>query len=172
MAATKTMTKKSSKTKAKAKTGAVRVNSVTPFLWYDKDAEEAARFYVSLIQGSKVVSATPMSVEFKLAGQDFYALNGGPIYKPTPAFSIFVSVDTQDQVDRLWAALTAEGKADRCGWLVDKYGVSWQIIPKRLTQLLFHRDPKVAQRATEAMLKMDKIDITALNAAANGARAR
>jgi predicted 3-demethylubiquinone-9 3-methyltransferase (glyoxalase superfamily) len=145
----------------------VKVNGVKPFLWFDGQAEEAARLYVSLIAGSKVVSANPMSVVFELAGQPFYALNGGPHYQLTPAYSMFVSVDTQEQVDTLWEALTADGgHPDRCGWLVDRYGLSWQVIPRRLEQLLGHRDPAVAQRATQAMLKMGKIDIAALDAAA------
>src|SRR5688572_26291327 len=103
-----------------AKAAPVKVDGVTPFLWYDSQAEEAARFYVSLIAGSKVVSANAMSVVFELAGQPFYALNGGPHYKHTPAYSMFVRVGTQEQVDRLWDALTDGGREDRCGWLVDR----------------------------------------------------
>jgi predicted 3-demethylubiquinone-9 3-methyltransferase (glyoxalase superfamily) len=152
---------------AKAAPKKIAVESVTPFLWFDSGAEEAARFYVSLIKGSKIVSASPMSVEFNLAGQEFYALNGGPHYELTPAFSIFVTVKTQDEVDFLWDALTKDGgEESRCGWLVDKFGVSWQVIPKRLPQLLSHKNPKVAQRAMEAMMKMGKIDIATLDKAA------
>lgn len=166
MATTKTNPQAALKGPAK-----VRVKSVTPFLWFDDKAEEAARFYVSLIAGSKLVRADGMSAEFKLAGQDFYALNGGPVYELTPAFSMFVEVDTQEEVDHLWSALTKGGRPDRCGWLVDKFGLSWQIIPRRLVQLLRHKDPKVAKRAVDAMLKMQKIEIAELNAAAKGAQA-
>ena len=146
----------------------IAVQGITPFLWFDDDAEEAARFYVSIFKGSRILSASPMSVEFNLAGQDFYALNGGPAYKLTPAFSMFVSVKTQEDVDRLWETLTKGGQESRCGWLVDKFGLSWQIIPARLPQLLGHKDPEVAQRAMQAMLKMTKIDIAALDEAARG----
>lgn len=164
--ATKGRAAKASATKPPAR---VKVESVTPFLWFDDDAEEAARFYVSLFAGSRILRSDPMSVEFNLAGQDVYALNGGDVYQHTPAFSMFVSVETQEDVDRLWDALIAGGgRPDRCGWLVDRFGLSWQIIPRRLVQLLRHKDPKVARRATDAMLKMEKIDVAALNAAAKG----
>ena len=159
--------KTAKRTRAGAKAPAkVAVEGVTPFLWFDRDAEEAARFYVSIFKGSKIVSASPMSVEFNLAGQDFYALNGGPTYKLTPAYSMFVTVKTQKQVDELWARLTEGGEESMCGWLVDKFGLSWQIIPKRLPELLGHKDPEVAQRAVQAMLKMRKIDIATLEKAA------
>jgi len=148
----------------------VKVQGITPFLWFEKDAEKAARFYVSLFQGSKIHSASPMSVEFSLAGQEFYALNGGPYYKLTPAYSMFVRVKTQKEVDRLWEALTKGGEESQCGWLVDKFGLSWQIIPDRLTELLSHKDPKVAQLATQAMMKMQRIDIAALDAAVGAAK--
>lgn len=155
--------------KAPAKRPAkIAVQGITPFLWFDDDAEEAARFYVSIFKGSKIVSATPMSVEFNLAGQDFYALNGGPTYKLTPAFSMFVRVKTQKEVDYLWETLSKGGEKSMCGWLVDKFGLSWQIIPTRLPELLGHKDPEVAQRAMQAMLKMRKIDIAALENAARG----
>lgn len=154
---------------AKGRSAKVKVEGVTPFLWFEHGAEEAARFYASLFQGSRVKSAGPASVAFNLAGQDFIALNGGPTYRLTPAYSMFVEVDAQDDVDRLWAALTADGgEESRCGWLVDRFGLSWQIIPKRLPQLLRHKDPKVAQRAMQAMLKMQKIDVAELEAAAKG----
>ena len=144
-------------------------DNITPCLWFDGNAEEAARFYVSIFKGSRIVSASPMSVEFNLAGTDFYALNGGPTYKLTPAFSMFVTVKTQKQVDHLWGVLTKDGgEESMCGWLVDKFGLSWQIIPKRLPELLGHRKPEVAQRAVQAMLKMRKIDIAALEKAALG----
>ncbi len=157
MATTKTVTPKNA--------NKIAVQGITPFLWFDKDAEEAARYYVSIFKNSKVVSATPMSVEFNLAGQDFYALNGGPTYKLTPAFSMFVLVKTQKEVDHLWKTLTKGGEESMCGWLVDKFGVSWQIIPERLTELLGHKDPEVAGAAAQAMFKMRKIDISDLDAA-------
>jgi predicted 3-demethylubiquinone-9 3-methyltransferase (glyoxalase superfamily) len=164
--AAKTVTKpRASAAKSPTK---IAVQGVTPFLWFDDDAEDAARFYVSIFKGSKIVSATPMSVEFNLAGQDFYALNGGSIYELTPAFSMFVRVKTQKEVDYLWDTLSKGGEKSMCGWLVDKFGLSWQVIPTRLTELLGHKDPKVAQRATQAMLKMTKIDIAALDKAARG----
>jgi len=166
MAATKTKPKAQ---RAKQATGAkVKANGITPFLWFDGNAEEAARFYVSLFQGSRIQSASPMSVAFTVAGQGVIALNGGPAYKLTPAFSMFVEVNTQEEVDTLWEKLTEGGAESRCGWLVDRFGLSWQVIPKRLPQLLYHKDPGVAQRAMEAMLKMRKIDIAELNAAAKG----
>jgi predicted 3-demethylubiquinone-9 3-methyltransferase (glyoxalase superfamily) len=159
-----------SKTHATPKTRAARaktkVRSVTPFLWFEKDCERAAEFYVSLFQGSKIVSTNPMGCEFELAGQRVMALNGGPAYKLTPAFSLFVSVETQAQVDELWSRLTADGGQEQpCGWLVDKFGVSWQIIPERLMDLLAHKDARVAQAAVGAMMKMKKIEIAKLDAA-------
>jgi predicted 3-demethylubiquinone-9 3-methyltransferase (glyoxalase superfamily) len=163
----RTATKTATKTRASG--AKISVNGITPFLWYDDNAEEAARFYVSIFKGSKIVSASPMSVEFNLAGQDVFALNGGPHYKLTPAFSMFVSCRTQKDVDHLWETLSKGGEKSRCGWLVDKFGLSWQIIPTRLPELLGHKDPDVAQRAAQAMMKMKKIDIKALERAAMGA---
>ena len=146
----------------------IAVEGVTPFLWFDDDAEEAARFYVSIFKGSKILSASPMSVEFNLAGQDFYALNGGSAYKLTPAFSMFVSVKTQEEVDFLWETLTKGGQESRCGWLVDKFGLSWQIIPTALPKMLYDKEPKKAERVMRAMLKMQKIDIAKLKDAYKG----
>lgn len=170
--ATKKSSRKAQKARPKTRRpeAAVSVRSVTPFLWFDDRAEEAARFYASLISGSKVVRSDGMSVEFTLAGQDFYALNGGPTYELTPAFSMFVQVETQQDVDRLWDALTKGGRPDRCGWLVDRFGLSWQIVPRRLVQLLRHKDPEVAKRAVDAMLNMQKIEIGVLNMAVKGER--
>lgn len=168
---TKRTTKKATTRPRAAATRATKVKAqgVTPFLWFEKGAEEAARFYVSLLQGSKLVHADPMSVEFDLGGQRFLALNGGPAFKPTPAFSIFVLVRTQEEVDALWTALTVDGgKESMCGWLEDRYGVSWQIIPERLLKLIRHKDRAKAERATQAMLKMQKIDIATLEQAAKG----
>lgn len=152
--------------KKAARASPVRVQSVRPFLWYNDQALEAARFYVSLFEGSRVVDEGPMSVELDLAGQRVIAFNGGPHYALTPAVSLMVTVRTQREVDDLWGRLTAGGgQESRCGWLVDRFGLSWQIIPERLPQLLFHDDPEVAKRAMEAMMKMGKIDVAALDAA-------
>lgn len=163
---TKTTTRRAGKATKGAR---VRASSVRPFLWFERGAEEAARFYVSLLAGSRVTGSSPMSTSFRLAGQDFVAFNGGRDLRLNPAFSIMVEVRTQAEVDRLWDALTADGgEESRCGWLVDRFGLSWQVIPRRLPQLLFHKDPAVAQRATQAMLKMRKIDLAELEAAARG----
>lgn len=148
------------------------MQKITPFLWYDNQAEQAANFYVSLFPNSKVnsVSRGPdgnaFMVTFELDGQDFMALNGGPHYKLTEAFSLFVSVETQEQVDTLWNQLTADGgEESMCGWLKDKYGLSWQIIPTALMELMSDPNPAKANAVTQAMLKMQKIDIAALRRA-------
>jgi len=145
------------------------MQKIVPFLWFDGKAEEAAKFYVSIFKNSKVVSATPMSVTFELEGQPFYALNGGPQFKFTPAISLFVNCETQQEVDELWSKLTAGGSDEQCGWLKDKYGLSWQIMPKTLGRLLNDKNPKKANAAMQAMLKMKKIDIKALQQAFDGA---
>jgi predicted 3-demethylubiquinone-9 3-methyltransferase (glyoxalase superfamily) len=144
----------------------VKVQGVTPFLWFEKDAQRAAEFYVSILQGSRIVSTNPMGCEFEIAGQRVMALNGGPAHKLTPAFSLFVSVETQAQVDDLWKRLTTNGGREQpCGWLTDRFGVSWQVIPERLMDLIGHKDPEVAQAAVAAMMKMRKIEIADLDAA-------
>ena len=148
------------------------MNKITPFLWFDGKAEEAMRFYVSIFRNSRVLSVSPgpngkaMSVTFELEGQAFMALNGGPEFKFTEAISLFVSCTTQEEVDDLWAKLTADGgEESRCGWLKDKYSLSWQIIPTALMEMLGDPDPEKAGRAMEAMLTMSKIDIKALQGA-------
>jgi predicted 3-demethylubiquinone-9 3-methyltransferase (glyoxalase superfamily) len=153
------------------------MQKITPFLWFDDKAEEAANFYVSVFKNSRVMSVsrygeggpgpkgTVMSVTFQLEGQDFYALNGGPIFTFTPAISLFVSCETQQEVDQLWEKLSEGGKKDRCGWLKDKYGLSWQIIPTVLGKMLQDKDPQKAKRVMTAMLQMDKIDTQALKQA-------
>lgn len=155
------------------------MQKIVTFLWYDSQAEEAANFYVSIFKNSKIgqigrygeagpgPKGSVMSVTFQLEGQEFFALNGGPHFKFTPAISLFVNCETQEEVDELWEKLSAGGREDRCGWLQDKYGLSWQIIPKTLGELLGHKDPQIAQRAMQAMLKMSKIDIQKLKDAAN-----
>jgi len=142
---------------------------VTPFLWYDGQAEEAARFYVSVFgKGSRVKSASPMSVTFELEGQPFIALNGGPMFKFTEAVSLFVDCKDQREVDRFWKKLTAGGAPGRCGWLKDRFGLSWQVVPRALGECLGGPDRAGAQRAMEAMLKMGKLEVKALRAAYRG----
>ena len=146
---------------------------ITPFLWFDGNADEAMDFYVSVFKNSKVVSVTRsqgkvMSGTFQLEGQQFYALNGGPQFKFTPAISLFVSCETQAEVDDLWKKLSEGGSEERCGWLKDKFGLSWQIIPSILGPLLHDRDPEKAKRAMNAMLQMNKIDIARLKQAHAG----
>jgi len=147
---------------------------ITPFLWFDGNADEAMDFYVSVFKNSKVVSVTRsrgkvMSGTFQLEGQQFYALNGGPQFKFTPAISLFVSCETQAEVDDLWKKLSEGGSEERCGWLKDKFGLSWQIIPSILGPLLHDMDPEKAKRAMNAMLQMNKIDIARLKQAHAGA---
>jgi predicted 3-demethylubiquinone-9 3-methyltransferase (glyoxalase superfamily) len=152
------------------------MQKITPFLWFDGQAEEAMHFYVSIFRNSKVGSvnrAGPngpvITVSFQLEGQEFMALNGGPKYKFTEAVSLFVSCETQQEVDELWGKLTAGGEEQPCGWLKDKYGLSWQIIPTALGRMLGDKDPAKAQRALQAMLQMKKIDIGRLQRAVDGA---
>jgi predicted 3-demethylubiquinone-9 3-methyltransferase (glyoxalase superfamily) len=150
------------------------MQKITPFLWFDGKAEEAANFYVSVFKNSKVVSVTPgpngtaMSATFQLDGHDFFALNGGPQFTFSPAVSFFVNCETQQEVDELWQKLSAGGKEERCGWLKDKYGLSWQIIPSVLSKLLRDKDPVKAKRVMQAMLLMSKIDIKRLERAHAG----
>jgi len=158
----------------------VAVNAITPFLWFDDDAEEAANFYVSLFANSRITEVGRMAdpkdltkqvvltVAFELAGRRFLALNGGPEFDHTPAFSMYVSCSTQRQVDTLWKRLTRGGRESRCGWLEDRFGLSWQIIPDRLPQALSDPDPELAARAMAAMMKMRKIDLRALELAIRG----
>ena len=148
------------------------MKKITPFLWFDTQAEEAVRFYCSIFKNSRVLGTTPgpngsyVSVNFELEGQEFIALNAGPEYKFTEAISFFVDCKTQEEVDYLWEKLTADGgEESRCGWLKDKYGLSWQIIPAALTEMLGDKDPAKAGRAMQAMLQMNKIDIKGLQEA-------
>ena len=144
------------------------MQKITPFLWFNDKAEEAINFYVSIFKNSKVGRVTRygdagpgpkgsvMSATFQLDGQDFFALNGGPHYTFTPAISLFVNCETQQEVDELWEKLSAGGRKDRCGWLQDKYGLSWQIIPSVLGEMLGDKDPEKAKRVVQAMLQMEK----------------
>jgi predicted 3-demethylubiquinone-9 3-methyltransferase (glyoxalase superfamily) len=149
------------------------MQKITPFLWFNDKAEEAMNFYLSVFKNSKPgrvtrSGGTVMSVTFTLEGQEFMALNGGPEYHFTPAISLFVDCATQEEVDELWEKLSAGGKIDRCGWLRDRYGLSWQIIPSGLGEMLGDSDPVKAQRVMQAMLKMDKLDIAKLKQAREG----
>jgi len=154
---------------------------ITPFLWFDSNAEEAMNFYVSIFKNSKILEVTRygeagpgpkgtvMTGRFQLEGQELIALNGGPHFKFTEAISLFVDCENQEEVDHLWARLTAEGGApSQCGWLKDRFGLSWQIVPSILPRLLADPDPGRSQRAMAAMLKMTKIDIAALKRAHEG----
>ncbi len=154
------------------------MQKITPCLWFDTQAEEAATFYTSIFEGSRILSVarygeagprqegTVMTVNFELNGQEFVALNGGPEFTFNEAISFQVSCETQDEVDDFWSKLSADGEEGPCGWLKDRYGVSWQIIPTRLMELLDDPDPEKSQRAMRAMLQMKKIDIATLERAA------
>ena len=141
------------------------VQKITPFLWFDGKAQEAAKFYVSIFKNSKITSITEMSVTFQLDGQEFFALNGGPQFTFTPAISFFVDCKDQKEVDELWENLSKGGEKQRCGWLQDKYGLSWQVIPSVLGEMLQDKDANKSNKVMEAMLQMDKIDIATLKQA-------
>jgi predicted 3-demethylubiquinone-9 3-methyltransferase (glyoxalase superfamily) len=153
------------------------MQKITTFLWCDNNAEEAAKFYTSIFDNSEISSVSryaegapgpqgsAMSVEFRLDGQDFMAINGGPHFKFSEAISLFVSCEDQAEVDALWQKLGEGGRPAQCGWLKDKYGLSWQIIPKALTQMLRDKDAQKSSRVMQAMLKMEKIDIDGLRRA-------
>jgi predicted 3-demethylubiquinone-9 3-methyltransferase (glyoxalase superfamily) len=147
------------------------MKKITPFLWFDDQAEEAMKFYVSIFKNSKVLNISPgpngkaFSVSFELDGQEITGLNGGPNFKFTEAISFFVNCETQAEVDYLWEKLTAGGKEVQCGWLKDKYGLSWQIVPTALGELLGDPDPVKSQRVMKAMLIMKKIEIAGLRRA-------
>lgn len=153
------------------------MQKITPFLWFNDQAEEAMNFYVSIFKNSRIVrvtrlegapgpKTTVLTATFELEGQEFMVLNGGPQFSFTPAISFFVNCETQKEVDELWEKLSAGGKKERCGWLRDKYGVSWQIIPAALGRLMHDKDhPEKSKRVMQAMLQMDKIDIKKLQEA-------
>jgi len=157
------------------------MQAITPFLWFDSQAEEAATYYVSVFDDSAITGIsrypenTPgpagsvMTVQFTLKGQEFTALNGGPEFDFTPAVSLYVHCKDQDEVDRYWDALLEGGRSQSCGWVTDRFGVTWQIVPDRLGELLADPDPERANRAMQAMLEMDKIEIKSLEDAANTA---
>lgn len=153
------------------------MQKITPFLWFDNNAEEAANFYVSVFKNSKVLNiarygevgpgpkGTVMTVEFELDGQEFVALNGGPQFKFTEAVSFVVNCDTQEEVDHYWERLSEGGEKSRCGWLRDKFGLGWQVTPTILGKLLADKDQEKAKRVMQTMLKMDKLDIEPLQRA-------
>ena len=148
--------------------------TITPFLWFDTQAEEAMQFYASIFPDTTITSVQRagdkvMSVSFELQGQKFMALNAGPVYTFNEAVSFYVGCETQQEIDELWAKLTAGGgEPGRCGWLKDKFGLSWQIIPNALGRLIGHADRAKAGRAVQAMLQMNKLDIAALQRAFDG----
>ena len=157
------------------------MQKVTPCLWFDDQAEEAAKLYVSIFKNSRIKSisryseeaakasgrpkGSVLTVAFELAGQDFRALNGGPIFKFTEAVSFIVNCETQDEVDRFWEKLSEGGEQGQCGWLKDKYGLSWQIVPTVLTKMLQDKDARESARVMSALLQMKKLDIEALKQA-------
>lgn len=141
---------------------------ITPFLWFDGKALEAAKFYCRIFPHSKINSSSPMIVSFELDGQAFFALNGGPHYKFSPAISFLVSCKDQKEVDYYWGRLLKGGKPNRCGWLDDKFGLSWQIVPQALGECLNGKDKIGAQRAMDAMMQMVKLDVKKLKAAYRG----
>ena len=153
------------------------MQKIIPFLWFNGQAEEAMNFYTSIFKNSKVLSVarygdagpgpkgSVMTAQFEVEGHQFVALNGGPQYTFTPAVSFLVNCTTQDEVDHLWDRLSAGGQEMQCGWVTDKFGLTWQVIPTLLPELLAGRDPQKAQRVMQAMLQMKKIDIAALRRA-------
>ncbi len=160
------------------------MQKITPFLWFDSQAEEAVNFYVSIFKNSKVLSVarydeagakasgrpagSAMTVAFELEGQEFTALNGGPVFKFTEAISFVVNCETQEEVDHYWEKLSAVPESEQCGWCKDTYGLSWQIVPKALGELLGDKDPAKSGRVMQAMLQMKKIDVVKLHAAYEG----
>jgi len=158
------------------------MQKITPFLWFNDKAEEAMKFYVSIFKNSKVVTVTRygdagpgpkgsvMTAAFQIEGQDFVALNGGPQFTFSPAISFVINCQTQKEVDYFWQKLSEGGKTNQCGWLDDKYGLSWQVVPTILSKLIADKDPAKSQRVMKAMLQMEKLDIKRLKQAATGTK--
>ncbi|CAN7156795.1 VOC family protein [Variovorax sp. LjRoot84] len=151
------------------------MQKISPFLWFDGKAEEAAKFYTAIFKNSRITNVIPgpggtvMGVSFELEGQEFMGLNGGPMFQFTPAVSFFIKCETQEEIDNYWTRLTeGGGEPQPCGWLKDKFGLSWQVIPNALGTMLQDKDPAKAQRTMEAMMKMSKLDIAALKKAYDG----
>ncbi|MDJ1467227.1 VOC family protein [Xanthocytophaga flava] len=152
---------------------------IVPFLWFNHEAEEAVNFYASLFKDSKIgtvvrygeegagAKGAVMTIEFQLNGQEFIALNGGPEFKFTEALSLFIKCETQEEVDHLWDKLSEGGEKSQCGWLKDKYGLSWQVVPTALLKMMRDKDPQRAKRVMEAMMKMSKIEVSVLEEAYN-----
>jgi predicted 3-demethylubiquinone-9 3-methyltransferase (glyoxalase superfamily) len=157
------------------------MQKITPFLWFDNQAEEAMNYYISIFKNSRVLDCTRsgdagpgpkgsvLVTHFELDGQEFVALNGGPQFKFTEAISLLVSCETQEEIDEMWTKLSAGGEESQCGWLKDKYGLSWQVVPPILLQLLRDKDQAKADRVMKAMMQMRKIDIATIKEAAAGA---
>lgn len=155
------------------------MQKITPFLWFDSQAEDAANFYVSVFKNSKVKAVSRygdagpgpkgsvMTVAFELNGQDFTALNAGPQFKFSPAISFVVNCETQEEVDHYWEKLSAGGRTDQCGWLTDKFGLSWQVVPTILGKLMSSGDARKGERVMKALLQMKKLDVAALQQAAD-----
>lgn len=153
------------------------MQKITPFLWYDNNAEEAVSLYISVFKNSKITDITRygdagpgpkgsvMTIAFQLEGQDFIALNGGPMFKFTGAISLSVDCKTQQEVDELWEKLSAGGQPGQCGWLKDKFGLSWQIVPSALVEMLQDQDAEKSNRVMQAMMQMRKIDVASLRRA-------
>jgi predicted 3-demethylubiquinone-9 3-methyltransferase (glyoxalase superfamily) len=156
------------------------MQKITPFLWFDNNAEEAANFYISVFKNSKLLNVarysdagpgpkgSVMTVEFELNGQQFVALNAGPTFKFTEAISFVVNCETQEEVDYYWERLSEGGEKSHCGWLKDKFGLSWQVTPTIMGKLMADKDPEKSKRVMETMLKMDKLDIEPLQRAYEG----
>ena len=156
------------------------MQKITTFLWFNNDAEEAANYYTSIFKNSKILDVSRygdvgpgpkgsvMIVKFQLAGQEFVALNGGPQFKFTEAISLMVNCESQQEIDELWRKLTTGGQESQCGWLKDKFGLSWQIVPTELGKLMSAKDPAKANRVMQALLQMKKLDIAKLQQAAEG----
>ncbi|GAA4420073.1 VOC family protein [Bremerella cremea] len=157
------------------------MQGITPFLWFNNQAEEAARFYVSVFDDAKILSETRysevgpgpegsiMTIEFEIQGQRFVALNGGPVFTFTEAISLVVNCESAEEIDYYWDKLTEGGEPSRCGWLKDKFGVSWQVVPTKLKTLLGDPDPAKSQMVMAAMMQMEKLDLHALQTAYNDA---
>ncbi len=160
------------------------MQKITPFLWFNDNAQEAVKFYASIFKDSKIgriarygeeaaektgrPKGSVMTVEFELEGQRFVGLNGGPMFKFTEAVSFVVNCETQEEVDYFWEKLSEGGEKSRCGWLTDRFGLSWQVVPTVLIDMLHDKDPEKSQRVMEAVLQMDKIDISKLKRATEG----
>ena len=145
---------------------------IVPFLWFNNQAQEAAVFYTSIFPKSKIVSSNPFVTMFRLNGRDFAGMNGGPQFPFTEAVSFAIFCDTQEEIDYYWKKLSAKGKIQRCGWLKDRYGVSWQVVPTILASLIGGGDPEKAGRATKAMMGMKKLNIAKLVKAHEGPKRR